>query len=61
MKMILPPIKERRLVDRLLSTFFRDYKAVAFKKAIAVLCRFYHLKKSSSRVVRIYRLGQDRR
>ncbi len=44
MKMILPPIKERRLVDRLLSAFFRDYKAVAFKKAIAALCRFYHLK-----------------
>ena len=51
MRMILPPIKERRVVDRLFSAFFREYKAIDFKKAIAVLCRFYHLKKSPSRVV----------
>ena len=44
MRMILPPIRERRVVDRLLSAFFHDYKAVDFKKAIAALCRFYHLK-----------------
>jgi hypothetical protein len=44
MRMILPPIRERRVVDRLLSAFFQDYKAVDFKKAIATLCRFYHLK-----------------
>lgn len=37
-------MKERRLVDRLLSAFFREYKAGDFKKAIAALCRFYHLK-----------------
>lgn len=44
MRMILPSLKERRTVDRLLSAFFRDYKATDFKKAIATLCRFYHLK-----------------
>ena len=36
MRMILPPIKERRAVDRLLSAFFREYKEVDFKKAIAI-------------------------
>src|ERR1044072_4774449 len=44
MRMILPPIKERRLVDRLLSAFFREYKGADLKKAIAKLCRFYHLR-----------------
>jgi hypothetical protein len=44
MRMILPPLRERRVVDRLLSAFFQDYKAINFKKAIAALCRFYNLK-----------------
>ena len=44
MRMILPPIRERRAVDRLLSAFFHHYKALDFKKAIATLCRFYNLK-----------------
>jgi hypothetical protein len=42
--MILPSLKERRVVDRLLSSFFHAYKPQDFKKAIAALCRFYHLK-----------------
>jgi hypothetical protein len=42
--MILPPIKERRAIDRLLSAFFNQCKASDFKKAISLLCRFYHLK-----------------
>jgi hypothetical protein len=45
MKMILPPVKDRRVVDRQLSAFFHDYKAPRFNRAIAALCRFYHLKK----------------
>ena len=44
MRMILPPLKERRVVDRFLSAFFRKYKNLHFRKAIAALCRFYHLK-----------------
>ena len=44
MRMILPPVKDRRFVDRCLTTFFREYKASNFNKAIAYLCRFYHLK-----------------
>ncbi|MBI4487884.1 MAG: hypothetical protein HY694_02255 [Deltaproteobacteria bacterium] len=44
MRMILPPLKERRLADRCLTSFFRDYKPSDFKKAISSLCRFYNLK-----------------
>jgi hypothetical protein len=42
--MILPSLNERRLVDRHLTSFFRDYKPSDFKKAIAYLCHFYNLK-----------------
>ncbi len=45
MRMMLPPLKERRLVDRYLTSFFRDYKPFDFKKALSHFCRFYHLKK----------------
>src|ERR1044071_300773 len=45
MKMILPPVKDRRVVDRQLSAFFHGYKAADFNRAIAALCRFYHLKR----------------
>ncbi len=44
MRMILLPLKERRLVDRYLTSFFHDYRPSDFKRAIAQLCRFYHLK-----------------
>ena len=44
MRMILPSAKERRNIDRLLSSFFQDYKPQDFKRATAALCRFYHLK-----------------
>ena len=44
MKMILPPLRERRAVDRLLSAFFQQYRAIDFRKAIGSLCRFYHLR-----------------
>ena len=44
MRMILPPIKERRAIDRFLAAFFAQCKASDFKKAISLLCRFYHLK-----------------
>jgi hypothetical protein len=29
--MILPPTKERRVIDRLLSSFFQEYKPQDFK------------------------------
>jgi hypothetical protein len=44
MRMIVPPVKDRRVVDRFLSSFFSEYKQVDFKKAIGILCRYYHLK-----------------
>jgi len=44
MRAVLPPLKERRLVDRRLTTFFREYKPSDFNKAIGNLCRFYHSK-----------------
>ena len=31
-------------MDRLLSAFFREYRTGDFKRAIAALCRFYHLR-----------------
>jgi predicted SprT family Zn-dependent metalloprotease len=42
--MILPSLKERRLMDRHLTFFFREYKPSDFKKAISYLSRFYHMK-----------------
>ncbi|MFQ5684114.1 MAG: hypothetical protein ACE5HC_12670 [Candidatus Binatia bacterium] len=45
MRMILPPLKERRLLDQNLSRFFRNYKPAAFNKAISSLCRFYNLRR----------------
>ncbi|MEE8076524.1 MAG: hypothetical protein V3T60_12970 [Candidatus Binatia bacterium] len=44
MRMILPTLKERRLVDRHLSFFFREYKPSNFKKAVSYMSRFYHMK-----------------
>ena len=44
MRVMLPPLKERRLMDRQFSAFFREYKPSDFKKAISHLNRFYHVK-----------------
>ena len=43
MRMILPKLTDRRTVDRLLSVFFQDYKEFAFRRAIGMMSRFYHL------------------
>ena len=45
MRMILPPVRERRVIQRYLETFFDDHKLVSFNRAIGALCRFYHLKR----------------
>jgi predicted SprT family Zn-dependent metalloprotease len=44
MRMILPTLQERRSVDRHLTSFFRDYRASEFKRAVSTLCKFYGLK-----------------
>lgn len=43
MRMMLPAISDRRCVDRSLVAFFREYETANFNRAIATLCRFYHL------------------
>jgi len=45
MRMILPPLKERRVIDRALLAFFREEKSVQFSRAIGAICRFYKLKR----------------
>ena len=43
MRMLLPPVRERRLVDGLLSEFFREHRPMAFRRAIARIARWYRL------------------
>jgi hypothetical protein len=45
MRMMLPPIRERRQVHRLLSSFFHAHTNADFNKAISSMCRFYNLKR----------------
>ena len=43
MRIPVPGIRDRRTVDRLLTSFFRDYRVAEFRRAIVQLSRFYHL------------------
>jgi len=43
MRMILPGVRERRTVDRLLSSFFTGYNLPEFCRGIRLLSRFYAL------------------
>src|SRR5262249_22642327 len=45
MRMILPPMQERRIIDTHLSSFFRDYRVLDFRRAVSLLCKFYQLKR----------------
>ena len=45
MRMILPTVKERRTIHRLLSEFFRTHKETHFNRAVSAMCRFYHLRR----------------
>jgi hypothetical protein len=45
MRMIVPPLKDRRLIHKLLVGFFREHRAADFRRAIAMICRFYRLRK----------------
>jgi hypothetical protein len=45
MRMIVPPLKERRMINRLLAAFFRGHRPSDFNRAIAEICRFYRLKR----------------
>src|SRR5256886_10130489 len=43
MRMVFPGVRERRAVDRLLTTFFREPRELDFRRGIGLLGRFYHL------------------
>jgi hypothetical protein len=42
--MIVPPIVNRREIDRNLVLFFRQHRAGAFRRAISGFCRYYSIK-----------------
>jgi len=42
--MILPPIVNRREIDRNLVLFFRQHRSGAFRRAISAFCRYYNVK-----------------
>jgi hypothetical protein len=44
MRMIFPGVRDRRTIDRDLTAFFRTYGSGSFRRAIAKLSRFYHLR-----------------
>jgi hypothetical protein len=44
MRMIMPGLRNRRTVDRLLTGFFREYRLADFQRAICALSRFYNLR-----------------
>lgn len=44
MRMILPPLKERRLIVRQLEDFFETHREGSFRRAVSALCRYYRLK-----------------
>lgn len=44
MRMLLPPLRERRVIDKALSRFFQTHTNADFRAAITRLCAFYRLK-----------------
>jgi hypothetical protein len=46
-RMIVPPIVNRREIDRNLVLFFRQHRAGAFRRAISDFCRYYNVKRPS--------------
>ncbi len=45
MRMIVPPLALRRVIDRGLSAYFRTHKPAEFRRAVAEFCRFYGVKR----------------
>src|SRR5713101_805568 len=43
-RMIVPPVTHRRVIDRNLAEFFRNHRPSAFKRAISHFCRFYNVR-----------------
>jgi hypothetical protein len=42
--MVVPPVAFRRELDRNLSDFFRNHRAISFRRAVSAFCRYYHIK-----------------
>lgn len=45
MRMLLPPVAERKKIDKLLSNFFTNKDAKGFVKALTRLCRWYRVRR----------------
>lgn len=45
MRMILPPLAERRVIHRNLQSFFRAHREPDFNRAVGAVCRYYHLRR----------------
>jgi hypothetical protein len=45
MRMMLPPLRERRVIHRYLTLFFRSHKEADFNRALGTVCRFFNLKR----------------
>jgi hypothetical protein len=43
MRMLLPPVRDRRHIDRLLAGFFHEHRSADFRRALARLARYYRL------------------
>lgn len=44
MRMIYPPLRERRVILKHLENFFRTHEETEFGRAIRMVARFYHLR-----------------
>jgi hypothetical protein len=44
-RMILPPITHRRVIDRELAGFFQTHRKPMFNRAISRMCRFYNVRR----------------
>ncbi|HYB89758.1 MAG TPA: hypothetical protein VEC38_01805 [Candidatus Binataceae bacterium] len=45
MRMITPPVAERRAIDRDLSNYFRTHRKASFNRAVSQLCRYFNVKR----------------
>lgn len=45
MRMLVPPIMQRREIDRRLTSYFQNPRPSTFRRAIADFCRFYNVKR----------------
>lgn len=44
MRIAVPPLNDRKIIDRNLADFFRNHRHSSFRRALSDLCRFYSVK-----------------